>query len=431
VDNSAKGLLLPAACVGLFLLFASTFLRPLQDTTQALNTALTLPGSSPWPSFDVQEVETGLGVGYAVLLVDVDGDGKKDVVVVDTKRVVWYQNPTWQRRTILEGQTAPDNVCIAAHDIDGDGRLDFALGADWKPFNTKSGGTLQWLRQGKTIDDPWTLYPIGEEPTVHRIRFADLDGAGKPALVVAPLMGRNSTKEKNWSDGAPVRVLAYRVPKDPTRDRWVPDVLDEGLHVVHNFWPVPAAGGQGSDLLTASYEGVSLLRREGGRWARTQLGVGNQDDPNGSRGASEVKQGKLKDGTPFLATVEPWHGHQVVVYTPPESPSKGPWHRHVLDDKLRWGHAVWCADLDGDGGDELIVGVRDDLSDQPGERRGVRVYRAVDARAGKWERQLVDEGGVAVEDLAAADLDGDGRVDLVAVGRQTHNVRIYRNAGPK
>src|SRR5262249_32757565 len=101
---------------------------------------------------------------------------QEDILVVDTHPVVWDPNPTWKRRTILEGQTERDNVCIDAHDIDGDGKIDLALGAGWRPFNTKSGGTLQWLKQGKSIDEPWKLHPIGEEPTLHRIRFADIDG---------------------------------------------------------------------------------------------------------------------------------------------------------------------------------------------------------------------------------------------------------------
>jgi len=416
---------------------------PIRITLLAVGVALTLvisvtlPGRSEepkadvaFPQFRMQEIETGLKVGYAVLLVDLNGDGKKDIVVVDTTRVVWYENPTWKRRTILQGHTKPDNVTIAAHDIDGDGELDLALGADWKPFNTKSGGTIQWLKRGKTLDDPWTVYPIGEVPTVHRIRFADIDGNGKPALVVTPLMGKSSTARNNWMDGAPVTILAYRIPKSPTRDRWVPDVLDQSLHVVHNFWPVPSASGKGMDLLTASYEGVSLLTHNADKWTRTQLGAGNQANPKSNRGSSEIKDGTLRSGRKFIATIEPWHGHQVVVYTQPAD-TRQLWARHVIDDKLKWGHAVWCADLDGDGGDELIIGVRDDLSQDPRERRGVRIYKALDDRGARWARHFVDPGGVAVEDMAVADLNKDGRMDIVAVGRQTGNVRIYWNEGAK
>ena len=384
------------------------------------------PAPLPFPEFQVQEIERGLGVGYAVLPVDINNDAKPDLVVVDQRRVVWYQNPTWKRRTIIEGKTRPDNVCVAAADIDRDGQVDLALGADWHPSNTKSGGTIQWLSRGATLDAPWSVHPIAEEPTVHRMRFVDLDVTGKPYLVVAPLMGRNSTQAKNWMDGQPVRLLAYRIPKDPVGGRWVPEVLDEGLHVVHNFCGVPAAGGTGMDLLTASYEGVNLLTHSGDKWTRRHIGAGNQERPSSNRGSSEVKQGRLRGRRPYVATIEPWHGHQVVVYTPPEG-GTGLWHRRVIDDKLKWGHAVWCADLDGDGEDELIVGVRDNLSDKPGERCGVRIYKATDGTGTKWERHLLDEGGVAVEDLAAADLDGDGRVDIVAVGRATHNARIYWN----
>src|SRR5207249_7873508 len=142
------------------------------------------------PEFRVQEIEKGLDVGYAVLLVDVNGDGKKDIVVVDTNRVVWYENPTWKRRIITEGKTKPDNVCIAAYDIDGDGKIDFALGAGWKPFDTKQDAPIYWLKRGKNVEEQWQVIPIGGDPAVHRIRFADIDGSGKKVLLSAPLMGR-------------------------------------------------------------------------------------------------------------------------------------------------------------------------------------------------------------------------------------------------
>ncbi len=256
-----------------------------------------------FPHFRMQEIETGLKVGYAVLLVDINNDGKPDIVVVDANRVVWYENPTWKRRTIIEGQTKPDNVCIAAYDIDGDGWLDLALGADWNPSKTKEGGTIQWLRRGKTLDDPWTLYPIGEEPTVHRMCFADLDGKGM-SLIVAPLMGRNSTAKNNWMDGSPVRILAFRIPKDPTKDRWMPEVIDESLHVVHNIRPIygPCASRA---LLAASYEGVTILSGMFGQWSSHKSAEGNQEKPKSNRGTSEVAFGPLSTANPFLATIEP------------------------------------------------------------------------------------------------------------------------------
>jgi hypothetical protein len=387
-----------------------------------------------FPHFRMQEIETGLKVGYAVLLVDINNDGKPDIVVADTNRVVWYENPTWKRRTIIEGQTKPDNVCIAAYDIDGDGWLDLALGADWGKLNTKDGGTIQWLKRGKTLDDPWTLYPIGEEPTVHRMCFADLDGKGM-SLIVAPLMGRNSTAKNNWMDGSPVRILAYRIPKNPTKDRWVPEVISESLHVVHNVRTCSIGAWEGTEnLLAASYEGVTLINRIPQQWMTRQLVEGNQETPKSNRGASEAKwdyvgRELLTKADMLVATIEPWHGHQVVVYT--FDAAKAGLVRHVIDQQLKWGHALEYMDLDGDGVREIIVGIRDNLSDKPGEKRGVRIYKALDRKWTKWARHIVEDGGVAVEALAVADLNGDGRPDIVAVGRQTGNVRIYWNEGVK
>ena len=402
--------------------------------------ALLMPAAAPAGEikFRVQEIFNRLSVGYATRLVDMNDDGKLDIVVVDTERVIWLQNPDWQVHTLVEHATKKDNVSIAESDIDGDGKMDFALAADWRPSDTRTSGTLQWLARGKTPDEPWTVHPIGVEPTLHRIRFADLDGDGRDELVGVPLFGRGSSAP-NFAE-SPLRILAYKIPADPVKGLWTPTVINEELHVAHNFWPTDLDRDGRLDMLVASFEGVSLLKRgDDGQWRRTLIGAGNQaTSPN--RGASEIKHGRLASGEDYLATIEPWHGFQVVVYTPPKSGDKPPdgllpgktaspmWRRTVLDEALKWGHAVWCADLDGDRDQELIIGVRD--TKDAANPCGLRIYDPAGDDPASWKKHVIDPGGVAIEDLAAGDLDGDGRGDIVAVGRATKNVRVYWNETP-
>lgn len=390
-----------------------------------------IASSSELPSFEPQQLASDLGVGYAVSLVDLTDDDRLDIVVVDQRRVVWFENPgqegaPWPEHTLILDQTQADNVAIAPYDVDGDGRLDFALAAEWRPRDTQAGGTIQWLQQPAAVRNRWSVIPIGDEPTAHRLRWADLDGDGRAELIVVPLMGRG-TAPPDWNQH-PVRILAYSVPGDPARDPWPQQVLNEELHVCHNFWPGDFDGDGRTDILIASFDGVHLLApNDHGQWHLTQLGTGNQQSsPN--RGASEIKPGRLANGSRYIATIEPWHGNQVVVYTEPHAPDQH-WSRHVIDEQLQWGHAVWCVDLDGDADHEIVIGVRDQRDEAA--PCGVRIYDPVNPAAGKWQRTLVDPGGVAVEDLAVADLDGDGQPEIVAVGRQTHNLRVYWNRAAK
>ncbi|HEY7118396.1 MAG TPA: VCBS repeat-containing protein [Tepidisphaeraceae bacterium] len=387
---------------------------------------LARPAGAAIPNFKVQEIDKSLKIGYAVSLVDINGDGKPDIVVVDKDRVIWFENPTWALRTIMSGQKSLDNVCLDPYDIDGDGKVDLALGAGWRPGNTKEPSTLQWYRRGKTLDEPWQEFKINyEEPTLHRMRWADLDGTGKKVLVTMPLTGPGSTNAKNWSE-AGVRMQIRHIPADPTQADWPTELITDRLHVPHNFQVINVSGAKRPEILVASYEGVSLLSKDGQKWDIAHLGEGDQSKPNTNRGSSEIKLGKLKSGTRYIGTIEPWHGNKVVVYT--QQPGQADWHRQVLDDQLLWGHAVWCADLDGDGDDELVIGVRDPMKDGSA-KSGSRVYKATDPTGQKWEKAELDPGGVAVEDQVVGDLNGDGRPDIVAVGRATKNVRIYWNEG--
>jgi hypothetical protein len=162
------------------------------------------------------------------------------------------------------------------------------------------------------------------------------------------------------------------------------------------------------EILTASREGVSVLERAGGgkpEWTRRLIGEG---------APGEIKMGRV-GGRRMIATVEPWHGKSVVVY----ADQPGMWARSVIEAEIAGGHALGWADFDGDGNDELAVGWRD-------QKPGVAVY-AVD-RDGKLKtRTIVDDGGMATEDLVVADLNGDALPDIVASGRATRNVKIYWN----
>ena len=338
------------------------------------------------PDFQEQELSTKLRVGYAVRLIDMNADKRLDICIVDSKRILWLENPHWTEHVLIEDKTKTDNVCFAPHDINGDGHLDFAVGADWT-VNTKAGGTIQWITGGGSLTGPWKGHPIGSEPTVHRMRFADCDGDGRPELFVLPLMGRNTSRPHFQEHG--VRILSFAIPKDPVNGPWVPEVVDDSLHVTHNFWPTDLNKDGKTDLLVVSFEGVHLFQRQGkNRWSKHLIGVGDQQSsPN--RGASEIRHGKFGSGKDYIATIEPWHGNQVVVYTPPagsDDITKVQWDRHVLDKNLKWGHAVFCANLDDDPHQELVIGVRDNLNEE--HKRGVRIYDPVDESGSKWKPHL-------------------------------------------
>src|SRR5258707_12128018 len=81
-------------------------------------------------AFRDQELPTRLTVGYAVRLLDMNDDKRLDICIVDSDRILWLENPNWTEHVISQGQTKKDNVCFAPCDSNGDGRLDFALGAD-------------------------------------------------------------------------------------------------------------------------------------------------------------------------------------------------------------------------------------------------------------------------------------------------------------
>ena len=368
-------------------------------------------GNVPEPRFEVQDVDKEVQIGYGIAISDVNGDGNPDIILADQHSVQWYENPSWTRHLIVENITERDNVCVAAQDIDGDGKAEIAIGAQWNPNETsdseKSGGVF-YLIPPSDRRQRWEAVKLHHEPTVHRMHWIQSQ-EGVWDLIVKPLHGRGN--RNNAGDGS--KVFAYRKPTDP-RSTWKMTLVSDFTHASHNFHPILWDGTTAHSLLTAAKEGVFKFTPGTGSWSHSQLS---------DAWTGEVRDGKLPDGSRFFATIEPMHGSTVAFYTQPAG-STALWARNVLDETLKDGHAVVVNDFLGVGSDQIIAGWR---GMNPKGVPGVRMYTPPLKAGGDWKITEISGDEVAIEDIKSADLNGDGLPDLVLAGRQTQNLRILWN----
>ncbi|HRN56657.1 MAG TPA: VCBS repeat-containing protein [Agriterribacter sp.] len=64
-------------------------------------------------------------------------------------------------------------------------------------------------------------------------------------------------------------------------------------------------------------------------------------------------------------------------------------------------------------------------------KEGVKLYVKKDAGGTQWQSHWIDNNGMACEDIQVMDLNGDGKPDIVAAGRASHNLKIYWNISGK
>jgi hypothetical protein len=383
-----------------------------------------------WRTHEVAKIPDG----YQVAVADVNGDGRPDVLALSSVESVveWYENPTWKARPITT--STQKNISLAPLFRLGYPARGLALASDFALDDSTHGGSLWWAEPTRDRDTEWSLRLLGEIPTSHRLRWADLDGDGLLELVDAPIVGLGAVAPEyrvgaplTWFEMPEVLLRGHVSAADQAPGEWTPHLIDASLTVVHGLNALDWDSDGRDEILTASFEGVHLFHAAGRgtelTWTRTQLAAGDQsasagEQPTARRGSSEIGVGKV-GGKRFLATIEPWHGEQVVVYF--EGKPRELWTRHVIDTSFREGHALACADLDGDGNDEIVAGFR-------GPGTSLYVYYAADASGMNWERQLLDTE-MATSGVVIADLNGDARKDVVAIGASTGNVKWYENRG--
>ncbi|HSG64908.1 MAG TPA: VCBS repeat-containing protein [Gammaproteobacteria bacterium] len=353
-----------------------------------------------------ERIADGMSDGYQIVVVDLNADGRLDLLPVASGlgEIAWYENTGWQRHVIAHELTRPENV--AAYDIDGDGIPEIGLVSGFAQSPTRSTGTVTILRHDGDPRGLWQATEIDRVPTSHRVRWADIDGTGNRVLVNAPLLGAGAEPPDLRADNP---LVLYRP------GIWQRELIATTPGLVHGLYLTDWTGSGRDTIVTAGFAGVFADELRDGRWQRRPVLDGDPAPwPNG--GASEFTELFAADER-WLATVEPWHGHQVVLYRWRD----GAWARAVIDAPIGLGHDLLGVDLDASGSETLVV------ADRGEETRGVYLYSRTGPGDRDWLKETLDSD-MQASSCAAADLDADGAIDLVCIGRATEELTWYRNA---
>ena len=320
--------------------------------------------------------------------------GFDGVIAAVETNVFWYENPGWERHELASESGLHLGVGSTMHDIDGDGRVDLVVGQGY------GHSDLYWYRQPADPREPWTQHVISDRfQKYHDLTVGDVDDDGEPELV-----GLSQEAET---------VFYYDIPADPTGEPWSDDnctIVDDTVSVegVH----VSDIDGDGETELVA---GPFVYRRDSGTWTREKFAMGWDD--------VRIAVGDVDgDGEPEVVVSEgdsPTYGSHPgrVAWFDPED-----WSETVVGRDLFCPHSLQVADLTGDGHQDIFVGEMG-----LGENGSPIQYLYRNTGEGTFE-EIVLNRGVPTHEAKAADLTGNGRLDIVGKSyTPDHHVDVWRN----
>ena len=341
---------------------------------------------------------------------DVNNDGVADIVSGGW----WYEGPKWVKHKLCDVRAEGeyyDDFSVLPMDVNGDGYLDFITGGWW-------GGALVWRENPQGKAAPWATHAIDECGNIETTRLWDIDGDGEGEIVPN-------------TPGRPLRF--YKLIRDAGgestgRFRKV-QVQPDGEKSGHGLGCGDVAGLGRMDLVVRN-----------GWWAcpadpLSQPWTFHPDFELSSASVPILVVDLNGDGLNELI-VGSAHGYGLSwLQRRPGAKGQNAWTRHPIDPYFSQYHDLQWADLDGDGQCELITGsrFRAHCGKDPGETRMVGLYMF------KWNgecftKQVIDHGlvpgasGAGIQ-CAIADLDGNGRLDIVAPGKE--GLYLFRNLGPE
>ena len=141
--------------------------------------------------------------------------------------------------------------------------------------------------------------------TSHRLRYADIDGSGKRVLIDAPLTGATAEAPEYHGHVPLVSIVPVNGNAKRSARRTKASSMVYSLPI-----GIKTAG---MPFLPGAFPESTSIDCETAKWQRTEIAKG-RPVPCPKCGTSDVTVGKLGSER-FLATIEPWHGNDVAVYT--------------------------------------------------------------------------------------------------------------------
>lgn len=369
------------------------------------------------PSFERHAFAFSQGI-WAVDALDANRDGRQDLIAVGETKVWAMLAPDWRVVEIAEtpgGRT----IHAIALDADGDNDLDLALGRSASDFirlreSLQSGKpgkepagedwTVAWLENPGSTETTWPLHRLDRElHGVHGLWEGDVNRDGRADLLASSFAGPHLESSLAWfatpfANDAPLGALRRMITTGKATGRaHYMDFADMNRD------------GRGDVLLGATAEGSFTWWEQPAdlshEWRRHVLAK----EPGGSH----PRAADLNGDCQLDVMGSTGHGIGVFWYEAPM------WTRHVIDADLRDVHAFDIADLDGDG----------DV-DAAGCSFTARIVRWWEnLGGGTFTAHDIDTTNEQqAYDLKIADLDGDGRKDLLLAGRKSNNAVWYRQS---